>query len=91
MRKHFIYNLAATFIFAALTLSSLTACSNEDIVTNTQATQAKSYTVSIPATMGEGSNTRAVDFSGTNTAVSTFTISDKIYVYNQTKDAMLTG
>ena len=97
MRKHFIYSLAATFIFAALTLSSLTACSNEDIVTNTQATQAKSYTVSIPATMGEGSNTRAVDFSGTDpltdtpTAISSFTTTDKVYAYNETKDVMLTG
>ena len=97
MGKHFIYSLAATFIFAALTLSSLTACSNEDIVTNTQATQAKSYTVSIPATMGEGSNTRAVDFSGTDpltgtpTAISSFTTTDKVYAYNETKDVMLTG
>ena len=78
-------------------MGSLTACSNEDIVTNTQATQAKSYTVSIPATMGEGSNTRAVDFSGTDpltgtpTAISSFTTNDKVYAYNETKDVMLTG
>ncbi len=97
MKRNFIYSLAATFITAALTLGSLTACSNEDLVSNTNNTQAKTYTVSIPASMGEDGTTRAVDFSGTDpvsgkpTAISSFTTSDKIYVYNQTKDAILTG
>ena len=98
MRKHFIYSLAATFMTAALTLGGFTACSLEDNVIDTQnATLAKSYTVSIPATMGEGSNTRAVDFSGTDpltgtpTAISSFTTTDKVYAYNETKDIMLTG
>jgi len=97
MKRHFIYSLAATFITAALTLGSFTACSNEDLVTDTNNTQAKTYTVCIPASMGEDGTTRAVDFSGTDhvtgkpTAVSSFTTTDKIYVYNQTKNAMLTG
>ena len=97
MKRHFIYSLAATFITAALTLGSLTACSNEDLVSNTNNTQAKTYTVSIPASMGEDGTTRAVDFSGTDlmsgkpTAVSSFKTTDKIYVYNQSKTTMLTG
>ena len=53
------------------------------------------YNVCIPASMG--ADTKAVDFSGTDpvtgkpTAVSSFTTSDIIYVYNQDKGAMLTG
>lgn len=50
------------------------------------------YQVRIPATIG--ADTKAVDFSGTDpdtgkpTAVSTFVASDKVYVYNETKDVM---
>ena len=97
MRTNYIYSLAATFITAALTLGSFTACSNEDLVSNTNNTQAKTYTVCIPASMGEDGTTRAVDFSGADpvtgkpTAVSSFKTTDKIYVYNQTKNEMLTG
>ena len=76
-----------------MVLGSLSACSNENLVTDTQnTTQAKTYTVSIPATMG--SDTRAVTFDNSTTpptAVSSFTTTDKIYVYNQTKEQMLTG
>ena len=97
MKKNYIYSLAATFITAALTLGSFTACSNEDLVTDVNTTQAKTYTVSIPASMGEDGTTRAVDFSGTDlvsgkpTAISSFKTTDKIYVYNQSKTTMLTG
>lgn len=93
MKFNSIYRLAATFITAALVLGSLSACSNENLVTDTQnTTQAKTYTVRIPATMG--SDTRAVTFDNSTTpptAVSSFTTTDKIYVYNQTKEQMLTG
>ena len=92
MNKNIIYSLAATFITAALTLGSFTACSNEDMVVGPNAT---TYTVCIPASMDGGAETRAVTFDagGTEnpTAVSSFTISDQIYVYNETKGAMLTG
>ena len=54
MKKSYIYSMAATFITAALALGSFTACSNEDIVADQQtATQAQTYTVSIPASMGD--------------------------------------
>ena len=90
MNKRFIYSLAATFITAAVTLGSLTACSSEDImvVEKQTATQAQTYTVSIPATMGDDTETRAVTFNGTNKAVSTFAAGDKVYIYNETKGAM---
>ena len=90
MNKRFIYSLAATFITAAVTLGSLTACSSEDImvVEKQTATQAPTYTVCIPASMGEDAETRAVTFNGTNKAVSTFAEGDKVYIYNETKGAM---
>ena len=90
MNKRFIYSLAATFITAAVTLGSLTACSSEDImvVEKQTATQAPTYTVCIPASMGEDAETRAVTFNGTNKAVSTFAAGDKVYIYNETKGAM---
>ena len=89
-KTSFIYSLAATFITAAVTLGSLTACSSEDImvVEKQTATQAQTYTVSIPASMGDDAETRAVTFNGTNKAVSTFAAGDKVYVYNETKGAM---
>ena len=97
MKKNYIYSLAATFITAALAMGSLTACSVDDIFASHHNAQAKTYTVSIPASIGEGSNTRAVDFSGTDpvtgkpTAISSFTTTDKVYAYNETKNVMLTG
>ena len=78
-------------------MGSLTACSVDDIFAPHQKAQAKSYTVSIPASMGEDGTTRAVDFSGIDpvsgkpTAVSSFKTTDKIYVYNQSNAKMLTG
>ena len=97
MKRNFIFSLAATFITAAVTLGSLTACSNEDLMVaeKQNTTQAQTYTVSIPASMDDDAETRAVTFDagGTEnpTAISSFKTSDKIYVYNQKKDAMLTG
>ena len=89
MKRNIISSLAATFITAAVTLGSLTACSNEDIVTDTQnATQARTYAVSIPATIGGNGTTRAVDFDANGTDITTtFSTTDKIYVYNQTQQA----
>jgi hypothetical protein len=91
MKKNYIYSLAATFITAALAMGGLTACSNEDLVAEKQnATQAQTYTVSIPATIGGEADTRAVTFDGI-TSTSTFSTSELVYVYNKTKNAMLHG
>ena len=81
MKKNFIYSLAATFITAALAMGSLTACSVDDIFASHHNAQAKTYTVSIPASIGEGSNTRAVSFDANGTDITTsFENTDKIYV-----------
>lgn len=81
MKRHFIYSLAATFITAALAMGSLTACSVDDIFASHHNAQAKTYTVSITASIGEGSNTRAVSFDANGTDITTsFENTDKIYV-----------
>lgn len=53
----------------------------------------KTYTLSIPATFGDKSSlSKAVTLSGTDdapTATGTFDASEKIYVYNETKSAMV--
>lgn len=93
MKRHFIYSLAATFITAALAMGSFTACSNEDIVVDQQtATQAQTYTVSIPASMGEDSKTRGVEFGNDGSSItSKFEAGDKVYVYNETQGAFACG
>ena len=82
MKKNFIYSLAATFITAALTLGSFTACSNEDLVADTQKTIVKEAPVcyfNIPASFENDAQTRAVTI-GENTATTTFASTDKVYV-----------
>ncbi len=89
MNKNIIYSLAATFITAAVTLGSFTACSNEDMVADTlTTTQAPTYTVCIPASMGEDAETRAVEFGNDGSSItSKFKAGDKVYVYNETQEA----
>ena len=76
----------------------LTACTNEDNFTNEQlpntGNEARTFTVNIPASMGEGAQTRAVSFDNTTTpptATGSFAASEKVYVYNETKKAFLSG
>ena len=94
MKKTF-HALGALTIAAALTLFT-TACSNDDIAIEPQTEQpaaVKTYQVNIPATM-PSDGTRAVTFDETATpptAITRFEASENIYVYNETKGAMLTG
>ena len=75
-----------------MVLAGMTACTNEDnIVQNQQpaAPQASVYQVSIPATIGDGAETRAVELGTGDKAgwlVSTFKTTDDIAVYNLTKE-----
>lgn len=89
MKRNIISSLAATFITAAVTLGSFTACSDEEIVANQQtATKAKTYTINITASMGEDNQTRAVAFGNDgSTITSTFNVGDLVYVYNETQGA----
>lgn len=76
----------------------LTACTNEDNFINEQlpntGNEAHTYAVNIPASMGEGAQTRAVTFNNdatTPTATGSFAASEPVYVYNETKKALLSG
>ncbi len=76
----------------------LTACTNEDNFTNEQlpntGNEAHTYTVNIPASMGEGAQTRAVTFDNDATpptATGSFAATEPVYVYNETKGVMLSG
>ncbi len=76
----------------------LTACTNEDNFINEQlpntGNEARTFTVNIPASMGEGATTRAVSFNNTSTpptATGSFAASEPVYVYNETKGVMLSG
>lgn len=97
-RKNYIISLASALLMGTMALS-LTACSSEDnIANNTQQPaqgEARTYTVSIPATFsGDEAQTRAVTFdnSGTPpTATGSFETTENIYVYNETKAALLSG
>ncbi len=74
--------------------SLLTACSNDDNITTSEqqpAAAAKTYQVSIPASFeGDAAQTRAVTIDGTNITAS-FNTSEKVYAFNVTKNAILTG
>ena len=76
----------------------LTACTNEDNFTNDQlpntGNEARTFTVNIPASMGEGAQTRAVTFNNDATpptATGRFDESEEVYVYNETKGVLLSG
>ena len=87
------------FISLVAAAAALTACTNDDNVSGRQqptpGAEARTYTVSIPATIGGAeAQTRAVTFGGTEsapTATGRFDDSEKIYVCNETTGAMLLG
>lgn len=76
----------------------LTACTNEDNFTNEQlpnsGNEARTFTVNIPTSMGEGATNRAVTFKNDATpptATGRFDKLEEVYVYNETKGVMLSG
>lgn len=83
------------FLVLAILALGLTACNTDieqPVETPVIEKGAAVYQVRIPASIG--TDTKAVTFDNSTTpptAVSSFKTSDKIYVYNQTKGAMLTG
>lgn len=88
--------LAATLLTGAVAVSGLTACSSSDDSIAEEPTpvvnpaQPQTYRVSIPATIGGDAETRAVSFSGTE-STSTFSTSERVYVYNVTTGKALDG
>lgn len=87
-RKNYIFSLASALLMGTMALS-LTACSSEDnIANNTQQPaqgEARTYTVSIPATFSDNAGTRAVEFDNSSTPAITakFVENEKVYVYNK--------
>ena len=80
--QKYIYSMAATFIIAALAMGSFTACSNEDLVVETQNTivkEAPTCYFTLPASFDKGAQVRAVTI-GEKTARTTFASTDKVYV-----------
>lgn len=92
MRRNSFHSIAAALLIGAAAVS-LAACSSEDNITgeNSQQpaeSQAPVYQVSIPATLGGGAQTRAVEFGADGSTITTkFVNTDKVYVYNVTKGA----
>ena len=85
-------NILSALTIAAVLTTGFTACNSEDIAVQQptgQSAAAKTFTMSIPATMPTD-DTRAMAFSGT-TSTRTFQMAEKIYVYNATKGAMFAG
>lgn len=83
MKKSFIYNMAAMLLGGAVAVCGLTACTSEDnVVENAQkpVQQAPVCYLSLPATIGDAGQTRAVTL-GENTATTSFETTDKVYVY----------
>lgn len=87
MKKLFLYMMM---------LAGMTACTNDDNVAQKQqpAAGAKVYQVCIPASIGDGSQTRAIEL-GTGDKdgylVSTFKTTDNIYVKNVTQNRVASG
>ena len=77
----------------AIALWGLTACTSDslvDVKPQEQPAAKNVYQVCIPATFEGGADTRAVTIDGT-TISSTFSTQEAVYVFNQTKNAMLGG
>ncbi|MCR5017570.1 MAG: hypothetical protein K6A64_02090 [Bacteroidales bacterium] len=77
--------LAAAMMLGAMIVSGLTACTKEGDAPETEV-----YEVCIHAANGSDAQSRAVTIDGT-TSTSIFTTSERVYVYNQTTNAMLDG
>lgn len=98
MKKYSFLQIAAALLTGMIT-ASLTACTNDNAVEDISLpiapqTEARTYTVSISATMNDGSMTRSVSFdnSGASPTISTtFAGGEEVYVYDKTTAALLEG
>ena len=90
-----IWRTAALSACTAVVMGGMTACSTEDNMVNeeqTPAAQQQELKVTLTATFDEGAGTRGVSF-GTDgsSSNSTFSVGDKIYIYNKTKQKLETN
>ena len=87
------------FYILAMVALGITACNKSQTPDNSKTEESMTETVtayhfSIPAYMGEEGSTKAVCFDNsgaTPASTSTFSTTEKVYVYNKTKNSMLTG
>ena len=90
MNNNIIKSLRCTLlntVAAAVVSIGFTACADEMFETQNSTAPTNSYKISIPASIG-GGDTRAIAYnSQTDGYDATFETTDKIYVYNLTKDA----
>lgn len=89
MRRNSFYSIAAALLMGAAAIG-LAACTSEDNIADNQqpaAGEARTYTVSIPATLGGGSSqTRAVEFDNngaTPAIVTKFSEGERVYAYKK--------
>ena len=86
---NFLRTAGLSLAAATVTLCGMTACTSDDNITADepaieQPAEAPTFTVCIPATIGSDATTRAVEFDGNGTDITTFfQTTDKIYVYNE--------
>lgn len=79
---------AAALSLVAAAMTGLASCRQDEEPARPEDTPC-TYTLDIPATMGDDA-TRAVAFDG-NTCAATFTASERVYVYNTKTDDVITG
>ena len=92
-----MFSLASALLIGTIALS-LTACSSEDKILNKTQQPAQgevhTYTVSIPAIFTDNADTRGIEFDNTGATpaiITKFVADEKVYVYNKTTSALLTG
>lgn len=94
--KKIFSTFSALAIVAALSMFTVSCSSDEIIVSEPQQSNEQAYTIRIPASFNEGS--RAVSFDDGNkksgtlpTCNGVFVEKEEVYVYNVTKDHLLSG
>ena len=81
---------AAALSLVAAAMTGLASCRQDEEPARPEDTPC-TYTLDIPATMGDDA-TRAVAFDGnSNTCTATFTALERVYVYNTSTDEVMTG
>lgn len=93
-----IFSIFSVLAIAALSMFTVSCSSDEIIVSEPQQTADQTYNIRIPASFNEGSRAVSFDDGDDNTKGASkpmcevfFYEKEKVYVYNATKKAMLTG
>lgn len=94
MRRNLFLSTVSALWMGVVALA-LTACSNDDnIGGGEKPASARTYSVCIPASLGDGGRTRAVEFDNTGSSpkiITKFLENERVFVYNKTEDEVLTA